>query len=268
MSDQDFALSSAGKTQDRERHGIAGTYFDTSELEMLISGASVFSLFQLTGPLERGFDYMMLHFPDKPMLSLVFIYLSMMAYTLIIAFLAHLSVRGFWIAMLGLQSVLPGPMPWDKVKMGPLSSEYIKKRWPTLDTLTLRSDQISSSIFSIAVAFIIIIAYTVIIVVAGGLFSMLVHRLFGFDLVREHTFVFIAIFVIPAFWLSIVDEVLKRRYTGLLDQYPWIRSVWNFLYGFYNLISLAFLYGPIMYRFMAVASKTKVLIFAGLAILY
>ena len=44
----------------------------------------------------------------------------MIVYSMLVTFIAHLCLRGYWIALLGLESVWSDGWNWDRLKLGPL----------------------------------------------------------------------------------------------------------------------------------------------------
>jgi len=107
-------------------------------------------------------------------------YVLLVVYALLVAFLLHLVLRAFWIGLVGLESVYPGGVKWDRVKAGPFFIENSRKRLGPLAQTIDRVDDLCSLIFSfgfmIVIAFIYSTALVLVAVVAGFLASRL---LFG-----------------------------------------------------------------------------------------
>ena len=97
----------------------------TRELELLISGATVFGMLQLPGKLSEWF-VTWLNAADEAMVSFVIplgIYLQFAALMLAMTFVLHLCLRGYWVALVGLNSVYPDGVKWEQLKLGPYSLE-------------------------------------------------------------------------------------------------------------------------------------------------
>ncbi len=108
-----------------EAHRIPTRTTPTWELELLISGATVFGMLQLPGKLSEWF-ITWLNSADAAMVSFVIplgIYLQFSALMLAMTFVLHLCLRGYWVALVGLNSVYPDGVKWEKLKLGPYSLE-------------------------------------------------------------------------------------------------------------------------------------------------
>jgi len=78
----------------------------TWELELLISGATVFGLMQLPDPLNRALIILM-NGNEEAIVELVrtvSIYLQFSVITLIVTFILHLLTRAYWVALVGMYS--------------------------------------------------------------------------------------------------------------------------------------------------------------------
>src|SRR6185369_1584519 len=78
---------------------------------------------QLPPLLDRAFFRVMngavLDFAD--LLKYLWIYSKVALITLILTFIAHLFLRGYWVALVGMNSVYPGGVRWDRLRMGPIA---------------------------------------------------------------------------------------------------------------------------------------------------
>jgi hypothetical protein len=112
-------------TMEDTPHQISARTTPTWELELLISGATVFGMLQLPGKLSEWF-VTWLNSADEAMVSFVIplgIYLQFSALMLAMTFVLHLCLRGYWVALVGLNSVYPEGVKWEKLKLGPYSLE-------------------------------------------------------------------------------------------------------------------------------------------------
>ena len=97
----------------------------TWEMELLISGATVFGLLQLPALADSLLFHA--HNSGPPIVALfvlpLWIYVKTALLTLAATFVVHLCLRGYWVALVGLSSVYPGGVRWDRVaeRAGPLS---------------------------------------------------------------------------------------------------------------------------------------------------
>ncbi|HET7464366.1 MAG TPA: hypothetical protein VFJ82_24115, partial [Longimicrobium sp.] len=134
------------------------------ELELLISGALVFSLIQLPGQLDAWFNGV------RPRLDagwfmaafMAWFYVKMALYALVGGFIAHLSVRGYWVGVIGIEAVFPNGIVWERMRTGPIMREIQRKRTPSLQTLIDRADRLASMIFGAAFGIALLFGYSLI----------------------------------------------------------------------------------------------------------
>lgn len=127
-------------------------------LELLVSGAAIFSTSFLPDLIEQGISYYFENYQTGNEIitnivlpTLAFSFAKASAYLLIFTFFIHFILRAFWIAMLGLRAVFPQGINYDKIPntSNELKETY-KKKFGTLDDFLVRLDKICSQIFSIA----------------------------------------------------------------------------------------------------------------------
>jgi hypothetical protein len=186
------------------------------ELELLISGAVVFSLAQLPGSLDAWFDRLSPRLAGSALGALIFLYayLKLILYTLIGSFLLHLCVRAYWVGMIGLESVFPRGVDWERSQSGPVGREVQRERVPPLQALIDRSDRFASVIFGFA--FLVVVLFLVSIVYGGALWLLaasLSRLFFGGERTGVLLYVLLALFVVPGIVLALVD----RRFGARLD---------------------------------------------------
>jgi len=95
------------------------------------------------------------------------------AYVLACGFVAHLAVRAYWVGLVGLKSVYPNGVRWDRTPtLGPHQRERLQHTWKPIDHSIARSDRLASILFSanllggLALGWIGLLA-TLIFIVAG-----------------------------------------------------------------------------------------------------
>ena len=100
-----------------DRESLPARTTPTWEMELLISGATVFGLLQLPGLADR----LLFHVHNssaEPVAAFVlplWIYVKSALLTLAATFVVHLALRGYWIALVGLSSVYPDGIRWELV---------------------------------------------------------------------------------------------------------------------------------------------------------
>jgi hypothetical protein len=129
---------------------MPGATTPTWEIELLVSGAVVFSLLKMPGALDTLFQQWSPRLVAEWM-SLVFlayVYMKAAALALVSTFVAHLITRGYWVALVGLRSVYPEGVRWDKVRSGPAYRSEAKRVTPKLIELIDATDNFASLIFA------------------------------------------------------------------------------------------------------------------------
>lgn len=131
----------------------------TWEMELLISGGLVFTLFQLSSALDGGFRRIEPHLSLELMLgaTIGYQFAKIILYALIGSFALHLLARAYWIGLVGLHSVFPGGVRWEEVKSGPISRHVNQELAPPLPRLIAKTNDFCSTIFSFA--FLLVLAF-------------------------------------------------------------------------------------------------------------
>lgn len=125
----------------------------TWEMELLVSGATVFGLFQLPALADRllfGF-YNSNNFAVASLTPSLWIYVKFALLTLIATFIAHLCLRGYWVALVGMSSVYPDGFRWDnmKAKLGPHYMHTSRELTGEIDAVIERADNRASIVFGL-----------------------------------------------------------------------------------------------------------------------
>jgi hypothetical protein len=143
----------------------------TWELEMLVSGAVLFGLFQLPPLVSSAFTSTVPRLGAKAYLVAFESYLfgKAILYALIAGFVLHLASRAYWVALVGLDSVFPGGIRWERGTMGPVTREVFRARFASLPVRIERIDNFASVIFASAfgIAFLLLGGLTFVGALAG-----------------------------------------------------------------------------------------------------
>lgn len=153
----------------------------TWEMELLISGATVFALMQLPGLVEGWLDHWLPRFDADAaaVMLLPAVYLKSSVYALIITFILHLATRGYWVALVGLSSVYPGGLRWEGLKWGPNFVRVIRRRMPELPDLIERADNRASQVFGFGLGFALLLLAPLIFVTVMALAAYALFLLSG-----------------------------------------------------------------------------------------
>ena len=237
----------------------------TWELELFLSGALVFATLQLPNVVDHffaGFEPHLAGMTRSVVMNLS-IYAKAIAYTLLITFTVHLTGRAQWVALMGLQSVFPAGIQWDKLKMGPMSRALYEKQTPALSRGIAKLDNFCSIIFSLGMLFVVLFIYSATLVgVIGGLAWVLARLLSTGQHIEWYFFGLILVFVAIPITGSLIDKRMGER---LRPGTPLHRIVYGLL-RFSFAINLARLAGPMMWTVMSNVGRRKAIValYAGL----
>lgn len=123
----------------------------TDELELLISGLTLFALLSLPGWLMQRFEasYNQMPFELLVAASMAVPMAVSIAYVLACGFVAHLGVRAYWVGLIGLKAIYPEGVRWTHLPtLGPFGSEQLQARVAPIDSSIARADRVASVLFS------------------------------------------------------------------------------------------------------------------------
>ena len=145
-------------------------YIRTFEMELLISGALVFGLLRLPPLLRSLLATILRDTADETLLgaSYAYVFAAMAGYALLACFLLHLACRVFWVGIVGLESVFPNGVRWDRTPLGPHSRRHLQNISLPLDRQIELVDDVCSVIFSFAALLLLNIAHSVLAITAAG----------------------------------------------------------------------------------------------------
>lgn len=164
------------------RDPLPGRTTPTWEMELLISGATVFSLLQIPGLLDR------IYYTAAPRLEvgyhaaavLPYMYVMTACLALIATFLVHLCVRGYWVALVGLASVYPDGVNWDRMSSwGPAFLRAMRRYTPSLPAAIERYDNRASQVFGFGVGLTFMTLSIGLVVVLMIGVAVLIHQTIG-----------------------------------------------------------------------------------------
>jgi len=226
----------------------------TWELELIISGAVIFALFQLPPLIDQKFYSLTTHVSENYWLLFFmgYYYLKIITYVLITSFFLHITARAYWAGLIGLHSVFPKGVDWTKIKYGPVSKSLYQKILPSLPKIIDKSEKFCNLIFSFSFGIIIIFCSSIFYAVGITLLSIIISNSF-FDGRHVMLFFYLAFLLIigPALVASLVDKLFEKRAkrSKIIDSA--IRTVLKFYYYMF----LVPLIGPINLTFFSNIKK-------------
>ena len=154
----------------------------TDELELIISGMLAFALLTVPGRIFDSWAANSIHVEGVFEVALEFGFLVAvgLGYSLAFAFIIHLAIRGYWIALIGLKSTFPDGIRWDRIPlMGAVSQAYYRGRISDLGSAIDRVDRAASMLFAMAILFALTMVWIGILAVAMILVAALLGWLAG-----------------------------------------------------------------------------------------
>lgn len=149
------------------------------ELELLISGAVVFSLLHMPGVVDGVFARVEPHLAERAHfgVSMMYLYVKIILYTLIACFILHLGARAYWVGLIGLETVFPHGVRWDDSNYGPVMTEVYRKKLGRLQPRIDAADRFCSILFPIAFTLVMLAAYSVAMLAVVSTIAFLTSRL-------------------------------------------------------------------------------------------
>jgi hypothetical protein len=209
----------------------------TWEVELLISGVAVFAMLQLPGWLDDRYFAIAPRFDigwEVP-LFLTYIYLKGAAVLLAITFALHLLLRAQWIAQVGMHSVFPGGIRWERLRIGPVAREVEQRRYGNADESIERADNRATVVFAIGVMLASSLLLLGFLLPALFALVMAVLWLCGIEADPSQVFTFTALgFILPSLFAQGIDRRLGQR----LANDGAAHAVLARLIGFYSRLGL------------------------------
>jgi hypothetical protein len=186
----------------------------TWEVELLISGVAIFAMLQLPGWLDACFFDLRARLDNdwNQLLALLHVYLLCGALTLAATFAIHLLLRAQWIAVVGMHSVFPGGIHWDRLRIGPIQREIEAARYGDAESSIDRADNRATVVFSVGVTLatiFLLISATVI-----TLFCLIIGIQAIFGIPRHAGIALVYLLVaclVPLFVATLVDRGFGDR---------------------------------------------------------
>ncbi|WP_313435493.1 hypothetical protein [Stenotrophomonas sp.] len=181
------AVDPATPAPDTERGQEPSTRFGrlrerTDELELFISGLLAFALLAVPGYLFDAWARSSLHTEGMYFQVLWFAFSIGvgMCYVLAVALIAHLTVRGYWIGLVGLKSHFPKGIDWNHLpQLGPVTRAFMRSRDGGLDGSIQRADRLATMLFSTTLMCVQTLAGTLVVAIIVLGLAMAVGALFG-----------------------------------------------------------------------------------------
>jgi hypothetical protein len=192
----------------------------TWEIEMLLSGATVFALIQLAGALPGWGVYLLPRLADPwlELARLMVLYGNSAVVLLCLAFLLHLLLRGYWVALVGMDSVFPGGLKMEKLRAGPVAKSLLARNWRDMDAAIEDADNRATVVFGLGIGLTLVL----VLVTVSALVLFLVALGIGLAL-GDATLASPILMGLLALWLGpqLLAGYLDRRFGHRLRPDGW-----------------------------------------------
>ena len=202
----------------------------TDELELIISSLTIFALFSLPGWLFGSFAAVYTHLSTALAIAatLGIALITGVSYGLAVCFVVHLMARAYWVGLIGLRTVFPDGINWEKTPgIGPIAKHHYRANLPDLDAVIKSTDRLASSLFAVisllTLSFLWLGSIILVTLVISGQIGVrfgLTNAAMGIG-----TLLLLAVFAgIPAL-LWLLDAQLARRIPRLQNVRPFAALV-------------------------------------------
>ncbi len=189
----------------------------TDEIELLISAAVFFALFKVPGWLLTTWEAWSVHQSAATLkVGMALMQLGYgVVFVLLASFLLHLALRAFWIGLIGLRSVFPTGIDWEKLaRSAPITTEYQRRTTPELGATIMRVDRAASMIFA-AASLLVMMTLLASFVAISPLFMDSRYVAWG-------SAILLAVFMLPLSVQLILDYGFAARSPAWAAK-PWLR---------------------------------------------
>ncbi len=239
-------------------------------LELLVSGFSIFLLIQASEGMLWVLDYVNLHIAlsgnMEGVMRTFIITLILASWVLTFNLIVHVFLRGFWIGTVGLRSV-QGSIDLDKLGYSEYFTKKLKTRVPSLDNMLERLDTLSSVIFAFTFLVVFMMFSMFLFFSALSLFTYVF--IFGLsELISSESDLGIMLFnvvkisVLFSLFLGLI-YFIDTLSLGFFKRYNWISKIYFPIYRVIGVITMAGIYRSIYYSLINRFSKNKIRLALG-----
>ena len=186
----------------------------TWEIELLLSGAVVFALFQVPGAVQDWADAASARTGagGDMVVRMAYVYALMVNYALIGMFLVHLTARAYWVALVGIDSVYPDGIRWERYRQGPIARREAQRYIGSIPSLVERADNFASLCFTFGLLVVMSAVLGASYAMPATLIALLVSEyVFDGQHLMQVLNVSLGLVLLPTFAAAMIDQRLKRR---------------------------------------------------------
>ncbi len=214
------------------------------QLELLISGFAIFGLFQAIAPIEK--EHLKAIGNDQEVYSYFISTVSPALTILLIVLLIHVILRGVWIGALGLRYV-SGEIDYQGLQYSEKFTKHLVKKVGYFDRYISRLENICSTLF--AIAFLMAFYFMAYMLVLG--FYLLVTNLVEItNLLNKDQQLQFNVYFGLLYFLTASLVFIDFIGMGILKKGNLRPKIYFPIYRIFSVITLSFLYRPLVYNFL------------------
>jgi hypothetical protein len=216
------------------------------QLELLISGFAIFGLFSSLGTIQLNLETA--NYDGRLEEILIWFSVKVCCWILIISLLIHVVLRGLWIGALGLRYV-SGDIDYDELKYSPKFTKFLSNKIGSFDKYIATLENYCSVLFAISflLIFYFLAAVSFLVVLLCIVFIFLDNDVKGvWNTVLSVIGAGLILFILLGTLLTFIDFITQ----GFLKKKKWIAKIYFPLYRVFSIVSLSFLYRPLVYNFL------------------
>ena len=232
------------------------------QLELLVSGFTIFLLLNAFESLSKFIDEFEFHLQSNGLFYVLIIFLlftlKISLIVLIINLIVHLTLRGFWIGAVGLRSV-GANIDFSKLRYNKFFEEKLKKNMVGMDDLIIKLDKVCSVIFSFTFLIIFLFVSFALFFVFISLVALALDKID--DISPEwlqQAFDILFPSIVFALLLSGLMYLIDSLSLGFFKKIRFLRKFYYPIYKFYSIITLSFLYRSIYYNLITKFPKKSI----------
>lgn len=213
------------------------------QLELLISGFAIFGLFTAIEPLSIARQESV---AAESYTKFLFVLASISCLVLIVNLIIHVVLRGLWIGAIGLRYV-SGEIDYDSLNYRKRFTNYLKNKVGSFDKYIGNLENYCSILFAVTFLYLFyIISFFIVLLVillAGNFFieSGIFSEFLGTMLLG-----FFGMFFLFLCFIVFIDFITQ----GYLKKKEWTSFLYFPLYKVFSILTLSFLYRPLVYNFL------------------
>ena len=216
------------------------------QLELLISGFAILGLFSATDTLSLKLQIAQ---NDRHVTeTFVWFAVNMSCYILITNLLIHVILRGLWIGALGLRYV-SGDIDYTELNYSKKFTKYLQKRIGSFDDYIATLEDYCSIVFAVSFLFIFyfLASFFSVVLIVVIVFIFLENDFQDhWNQIFEGIGIGLIVFTLLGIFLTFIDFITQ----GFLKRKNWTSKIYFPFYRVFNIITLSFLYRPLVYNFL------------------